>query len=101
MYGLGRFLRLSMTNLRLTIPYEELPSTRRLVTLCQVSVCAPQSAGRAALPSVPTPSSPPHPRRQDLYIARAQGELALEEALYKVRIGSTGGGGGGQWKGWL
>ena len=35
-YGLGRFLRLSVSNLRLTIPYEELPSTRRLVTLCQV-----------------------------------------------------------------
>lgn len=56
-YGLGRFLRLSMSNLRLTIPYEDLPSTRRLVTLCQ-----------------------------DLYIARAQGELVLEEELYRILI---------------
>jgi len=56
-YGLGRFLRLSFSNLRLKIPYEDLPSTRRLVALCQ-----------------------------DLYIARAQGELVLEEELYNVLI---------------
>ncbi|KAG1661156.1 hypothetical protein FOA52_002531 [Chlamydomonas sp. UWO 241] len=56
-YGVGRFLRLSMSNLALTIPFQDMPSTRRLVTLCQ-----------------------------DLYIARAQGEFLLEEELYKVLI---------------
>jgi piezo-type mechanosensitive ion channel component 1/2 len=35
-YGIGRFLRLSMTNIRMRIPYEDLPNTRRLVALCQV-----------------------------------------------------------------
>jgi hypothetical protein len=49
----GRFLRLSLSNMRARIPFEDLPNTRRLVGLCQ-----------------------------DLYIARAEGELGLEEQLY-------------------
>lgn len=43
-YGIGRFLRLSVADMRLRIPTEDLPSTRRLVQLCQ-----------------------------DIYVARAQG----------------------------
>lgn len=35
-YGIGRFLRLSVANLRMRIPFEDLPNTRRLVALCQV-----------------------------------------------------------------
>ena len=53
-YGIGRFLRLSMTNIRTRIPFEDLPNTRRLVALCQ-----------------------------DIYIARAEGELGLEEELVR------------------
>ena len=44
-------------NLRLRIPYEDLPTTRRLVALCQ-----------------------------DIYIARAEGLLALEEELYNALL---------------
>eukprot|EP00967_Tisochrysis_lutea_P025358 scaffold29253_cov20-Tisochrysis_lutea.AAC.4 len=56
-YGIARLLRLSTSDLRLKIPTENLPSTQRLVTLCQ-----------------------------DIYIARAQGELVLEEELYAALI---------------
>ncbi len=56
-YGIGRFLRLWLTNLRLKIPYEDFGSTRRLVALCQ-----------------------------DVYIARAEGELALEEELFYLLL---------------
>jgi hypothetical protein len=56
-YGIGRFLRLSVTNLRMRIPFEDLPTTRRLVILCQ-----------------------------DIYIARAEGLLGLEEELYGALI---------------
>lgn len=56
-YGIGRFLRLGITNLRMRIPYEDLPTTRRLVALCQ-----------------------------DIYIARAEGLLELEEELYSVLL---------------
>lgn len=56
-YGIGRFLRLSVTNLRMRIPFEDLPTTRRLVALCQ-----------------------------DIYIARAEGLLGLEEELYGALI---------------
>jgi hypothetical protein len=35
-YGIARLLRLSIGNLRLKIPFEDLPSCRRLVALCQV-----------------------------------------------------------------
>ena len=34
MFAIGRFLRLSVAGLRLRIPTEDLPSTRRLVALC-------------------------------------------------------------------
>jgi hypothetical protein len=56
-YGIGRILRLWLTNLRLKIPYEDFGSTRRLVALCQ-----------------------------DVYIARAEGELALEEELFYLLL---------------
>ena len=56
-FGIGRFLRLAATNIRMRIMYEDLPTTKRLVALCQ-----------------------------DIYIARAQGELALEEELYWALI---------------
>ncbi|PNH02556.1 Protein PIEZO, partial [Tetrabaena socialis] len=56
-FALGRFLRLSVSSLRLRIPTEDLPSTRRLVALCQ-----------------------------DIYVARAEGELILEEQLYRALI---------------
>ena len=55
--GIGRFLRLSITNLRMRIPFEDLPTTRRLVSLCQ-----------------------------DIYIARAEGLLGLEEELYAALL---------------
>lgn len=35
-YGIARLLRLSIGNLHIKIPFEDLPSCRRLVTLCQV-----------------------------------------------------------------
>lgn len=56
-FGIGRFLRLAATNIRMRIMYEDLPTTKRLIALCQ-----------------------------DIYIARAQGELALEEELYWALI---------------
>ncbi|GFR40352.1 hypothetical protein Agub_g896, partial [Astrephomene gubernaculifera] len=56
-FAIGRFLRLSVSSLRLRIPTEDLPSTRRLVALCQ-----------------------------DIYVARAEGELVLEEQLFQALI---------------
>jgi len=56
-YGVARLLRFSVANMRLRIAYEDLPSTKRLVTLCN-----------------------------DIYIARAEGELVLEEELFRVLI---------------
>lgn len=56
-FGIGRGLRLVATNSRMRIMYEDLPTTKRLIALCQ-----------------------------DIYIARAQGELALEEELYWALI---------------
>ncbi|GIL87298.1 hypothetical protein Vretifemale_15360 [Volvox reticuliferus] len=56
-FAIGRFLRLSVSSLRLRIPTEDLPSTRRLVALCQ-----------------------------DIYVARAEGELVLEEQLFRALI---------------
>ncbi|KAG2488469.1 hypothetical protein HYH03_012974 [Edaphochlamys debaryana] len=55
--AIGRFLRLSVSSLRLRIPTEDLPSTRRLVALCQ-----------------------------DVAVARAEGELVLEEQLFRALI---------------
>lgn len=49
----GRFLRLAVGNMRMRIPYDDLPNTSRLIALCQ-----------------------------DIAIARAEGEHALEEELY-------------------
>ena len=34
--AIGRFLRLTTQNMRMRIQYEDLPTTKRLVTLCQV-----------------------------------------------------------------
>lgn len=34
--AIGRFLRLTTHNMRMRIQYEDLPTTKRLVTLCQV-----------------------------------------------------------------
>ncbi len=56
-YAVGRLLRLSMSNLRTRIMYEDLPNTKRLVALCE-----------------------------DIYIARAEGELLLEGELYFAMI---------------
>ena len=36
-FGIGRFLRLSTQHMRMRIMYEDLPTTKRLVALCQVS----------------------------------------------------------------
>lgn len=55
--GIGRFLRLWVANMRLKIPFEDFPSTQRLVALCQ-----------------------------DIYIARAEGELLLEAELFALLI---------------
>lgn len=35
--GIGRFLRLTVSHIRLKIPYEDFPSTRRVVALVQVT----------------------------------------------------------------
>ena len=55
--GVGRFVRLFASNLRMRIPYENLPSTRRLWELVE-----------------------------DVYAARAEGQLALEEELFFTLI---------------
>ncbi|KAK9824077.1 hypothetical protein WJX72_007565 [[Myrmecia] bisecta] len=56
-FGIGRLLRFSTQNIRMRIPYDDLPDPRRLMVLCQ-----------------------------DIYIARAEGELVLEEELYWALI---------------
>ena len=35
-FGIGRFLRLSTSNMRMRIPFDDLPNTSRLVALVQV-----------------------------------------------------------------
>jgi piezo-type mechanosensitive ion channel component 1/2 len=52
-FGLGRFLRLSINNLRMRIPYQDLPDVRHLWTLCS-----------------------------DITIAREEKEFMLEEQLF-------------------
>jgi Piezo non-specific cation channel, R-Ras-binding domain len=52
-FGLGRFLRLGLINLRMRIPYQDLPNVARLTTLCN-----------------------------DIAVAREEGELLLEEQLF-------------------
>ncbi|BFG43240.1 hypothetical protein CerSpe_295140 [Prunus speciosa] len=49
----GRFIRLQCSDLRMRIPYENLPSCDRLIAICE-----------------------------DIYAARAEGELGVEEVLY-------------------
>ena len=55
--GVARITRELTSDLRFKIPYEELPVTKRLTALCE-----------------------------DVYAARAEGELALEEELYWIII---------------
>jgi Piezo non-specific cation channel, R-Ras-binding domain len=52
-FGLGRFLRLALTNLRMRIPYQDLPNVAHLVTLCN-----------------------------DIAVAREEREMLLEEQLF-------------------
>lgn len=95
-YGIARLLRLSTSDLRLKIPTEDLPSTRRLVTLCQVRQRAPAAARAAVLCALLASAHVrgatrslllPMPRpAQDVYIARSQGELVLEEELFAALI---------------
>ncbi|KAF5185871.1 Piezo-type mechanosensitive ion channel-like protein [Thalictrum thalictroides] len=51
--AVGRFIRLQCSDLRMRIPFENLPSCDRLIAICE-----------------------------DIYAARAEGELEVEEALY-------------------
>ncbi|XVF21838.1 hypothetical protein REPUB_Repub12eG0124200 [Reevesia pubescens] len=51
--AVGRFIRLQCADLRMRIPYENLPSCDRLIAICE-----------------------------DIYAARAEGELGVEEVLY-------------------
>ncbi|XP_065861207.1 piezo-type mechanosensitive ion channel homolog isoform X1 [Euphorbia lathyris] len=51
--AVGRFIRLQCSDLRMRIPYENLPSCDRLMAICE-----------------------------DIYAARAEGELGVEEVLY-------------------
>ncbi|KAK1294370.1 hypothetical protein QJS10_CPA16g01436 [Acorus calamus] len=51
--AVGRFIRLQCADLRMRIPYENLPSCDRLLAICE-----------------------------DIYAARAEGELGVEEVLY-------------------
>jgi hypothetical protein len=52
-FGLGRFLRMGLTNIRMRIPYQDLPCVDRLITLCNY-----------------------------IAVAREEGELLLEEQLF-------------------
>ena len=112
MYSVGRLLRLAYSNLRARVPYENLPDTRRLVALCQVRTACMRLAlgwaggrvagtqlapgveplcgaasradihrGRALLSDTPQLRC-----AQDIYIARAAGELRLEGELYRALI---------------
>ncbi|KAG0452569.1 hypothetical protein HPP92_025233 [Vanilla planifolia] len=51
--AVGRFIRLQFSELKMRIPYENLPSCERLIAICE-----------------------------DIYAARAEGELEVEEVLY-------------------
>ncbi|CAA6654163.1 unnamed protein product [Spirodela intermedia] len=59
--AVGRFIRLQCADLRMRIPYENLPSCDRLTAICE-----------------------------DIYAARAEGELEVEEVLYWTLVKSTG-----------
>ncbi|KAK6940875.1 Piezo non-specific cation channel, R-Ras-binding domain, partial [Dillenia turbinata] len=66
--AVGRFIRLQCSDLRMRIPYENLPSCDRLIALCE-----------------------------DIYAARAEGELGVEEitshaiGIHKARLDSQSG----------
>lgn len=53
MLAVARFIRLQCSDLRMRIPYENLPSCDRLLDICE-----------------------------GIYAARAEGELGVEEVLY-------------------
>ncbi|XP_057474427.1 piezo-type mechanosensitive ion channel homolog [Actinidia eriantha] len=55
--AVGRFIRLQCSDLRMRIPFENLPSCDRLIAICE-----------------------------DIYAARAEGELGVEEVLYWTLI---------------
>jgi hypothetical protein len=47
--GIGRFLRLTVSNIRLRIAYEDFPSTQRLVAMVQVGARFLKQKGRGEL----------------------------------------------------
>ena len=47
-FGIGRFLRLSASNMRIRIPFTEMPDTSRLVALCQVRYTAARMSPAAS-----------------------------------------------------
>ncbi|KAF5954962.1 hypothetical protein HYC85_007818 [Camellia sinensis] len=55
--AVGRFIRLQCADLRMRIPFENLPSCDRLLAICE-----------------------------DIYAARAEGELEVEEVLYWILV---------------
>ena len=78
-YAVGRLLRLSMTNLKARIQFEvrgrpssEVPMLLLLTTAC-IMQDLPSTSRLVAL-------------CQDIYIARAEGELQLEHELYFALI---------------
>ena len=56
-FGIGRFVRLSIANMRMRIPYQDLPDVSHLWTLCS-----------------------------DITVAREEGEFLLEEQLFYTLI---------------
>ena len=68
--------------MRMRIPYDDLPNTSRLIALCQVKLCCFYTSTTACLPARCAQLLTPFTVLQDIYIARAEGELALEEELY-------------------
>lgn len=55
--AVGRFIRLQCSDLRMRIPFENLPSCDRLLAICE-----------------------------NIYVARAEGELEVEEVLYWILV---------------
>ena len=76
--------------MRMRIPYDDLPNTSRLIALCQVRQCCVCNSMATCFPPpwkmlcahLLTLHVTPFTVLQDIYIARAEGELALEEELY-------------------
>jgi hypothetical protein len=91
-----------VSNIRLRIAYEDFPSTQRLVAMVQVGVrgCGwatllavehgtAQHGVPVASPTLPRCCCHHHPHcmlSQDIYIARAEGELQLEEELFYLLL---------------